>query len=114
MMSDSVRSKQNCCIARRPYAAPDVRLMTRFYTTPLTTELPRESLIGWDGEPDPNWGTDMSKLANMILAWLIAVTFVAAPVAVFARARDNPNYGFCKSGKRVTNIQKCKENGGKL
>jgi len=56
----------------------------------------------------------MSKLANMILAWLIAVTFVAAPVAVFARARDNPNYGFCKSGKRVTNIQKCKENGGKL
>ncbi len=56
----------------------------------------------------------MTKLANTLLAWLIAVTFVAVPVAAFARAKDNPNYGFCKSGKRVNDIKKCKENGGKL
>lgn len=55
----------------------------------------------------------MVKLTNMFMACVIALIFVAAPMVASARDRDNPNYGFCKSGKRVPNISQCKENGGK-
>ena len=30
-----------------------------------------------------------------------------------ARKKDNASMGFCKSGKKVSDMQKCKENGGK-
>jgi len=53
----------------------------------------------------------MTNLANVFLACLIAVIFIAAPLAASARPKDNPNYGFCKSGKQVNNIKDCKENG---
>lgn len=56
----------------------------------------------------------MTKLANVLLACLIAVAFVAAPVAASARMKDKPNSGFCKSGKHVSDMAKCKENGGKF
>ncbi len=54
----------------------------------------------------------MTKLANMFLACLIAVAFIAAPLAASARSKDKPNYGFCKSGAKVNDTKKCKENGG--
>ena len=54
----------------------------------------------------------MTKLANILLACLIAVTFVAAPMAASARMKDKPGFGFCKSGAKVTDIKNCKENGG--
>jgi hypothetical protein len=54
----------------------------------------------------------MTKLANMFLICLIAVMFVAAPLAASARDRDKPNTGFCKSGAKVADMKDCKENGG--
>ena len=48
----------------------------------------------------------------MFLACLIAVMFVIAPLAASARMKDNPNSGFCKSGKHVPDMKNCKENGG--
>ncbi|HEY5068560.1 MAG TPA: hypothetical protein VII37_02200 [Candidatus Acidoferrum sp.] len=80
----------------------------------MTVKFVRERPHVGGDKHDQNWGTDMGKLANTLLAWLIAIMFVAAPVAALARPKDNPNYGFCKSGKQVTDIKKCKENGGKL
>ena len=41
-----------------------------------------------------------------------AIFVVAAAGPTQARMRDNPNYGFCKSGTKVANIKNCKENGG--
>jgi hypothetical protein len=59
-------------------------------------------------------GINMTKFANIILACLIAMAFVAAPFSASAkRKRDNPNYGFCKSGKQVSDVKQCKENGGR-
>ena len=55
----------------------------------------------------------MTKLTK-ILVCLIAVTFIAAPLEASARPQDHPNYGFCKSGKKVNDIKSCKENGGTL
>jgi hypothetical protein len=54
----------------------------------------------------------MTKLANMFMACLIAVAFVGAPLAAFARDKDRPNSGFCKSGFQTSDIKNCKENGG--
>jgi hypothetical protein len=48
---------------------------------------------------------DISILAALAL---IAITANSAN----ARDRDNPNYGFCKSGAKVTDVKQCKENGG--
>jgi hypothetical protein len=56
----------------------------------------------------------MTKLANVLLVFLAAVAFIAVPLTASAKIKDNPNSGFCKSGKHVTNTAKCKENGGKL
>ena len=56
----------------------------------------------------------MTKVANIFWACLIALAFVAVPFAASARtAKDFPNYGFCKSGKKVKKIKNCKENGGR-
>jgi hypothetical protein len=48
----------------------------------------------------------------------VALAFIAVPLSITAppadaRARDNPNYGFCKSGNQVRDIKFCKENGGR-
>lgn len=44
---------------------------------------------------------------------VVALAFIAITAsAANARDRDNPNYGFCKSGKKVTDTKQCKENGG--
>jgi hypothetical protein len=51
--------------------------------------------------------------AALLLAGFSALALVVAPTVASARDRDNPNYGFCKSGQRVTDIKQCKENGGK-
>ena len=58
-------------------------------------------------------GSKLTKFMNIVLACLIAVTFVAAPLTASARIKDEPNSGFCKSGKHVGNIKRCKENGGR-
>jgi hypothetical protein len=57
--------------------------------------------------------TDMGKLANALLASLIAVMFVAAPVAASAYSRHGSGAGYCKSGKVAKDVKLCKENGGK-
>lgn len=56
----------------------------------------------------------MRKIVKIFLACFIAVMFVAAPLAASARMGDvAPKGVFCKSGKKVNNPKKCKENGGK-
>jgi len=50
--------------------------------------------------------------AALLLAGFAALALVVVPTVVSARPWDKPNYGFCKSGKRVGNIKNCKENGG--
>ena len=58
----------------------------------------------------------MTKLVNALLACLIAVAFVATPSAASAGMYGKQlhvNSGVCKSGRHVTDLAKCKENGGK-
>ena len=50
----------------------------------------------------------MKCLSVVVALTLIAITSSSA----VARDRDNPNYGFCKSGKKVTDTKQCKEFGG--
>jgi hypothetical protein len=50
----------------------------------------------------------MKGISLLAALALIAITASSAD----ARDRDNPNYGFCKSGKKVTDTKQCKENGG--
>jgi hypothetical protein len=57
----------------------------------------------------------MKKIAQLFLALVLGAAFLAMPVPASAVGkRGNPNSGFCKSGKHVPDIKKCKENGGKL
>ena len=49
----------------------------------------------------------------LFLAVLAVLGLVVAPTVASARKRDHPDYGFCKSGAKVKDIKKCKENGGK-
>jgi hypothetical protein len=51
--------------------------------------------------------------AALLLAGLVALALVAAPLAASAKVWDKPNSGICKSGKQIGNIKHCKENGGK-
>jgi hypothetical protein len=51
--------------------------------------------------------------AVLLIAGFTVLALVVAPTAVSAKKKDHPNYGFCKSGKKVTDTKKCKENGGK-
>ena len=53
-------------------------------------------------------GIIMKSISIVAALALIAITASSAD----ARDRDNPNYGFCKSGKKVTDVKQCKENGG--
>ena len=50
------------------------------------------------------------KYISVVVATVIFIAAAASPT--HARDRDNPNYGFCKSGKKVTDTKQCKENGG--
>jgi hypothetical protein len=50
----------------------------------------------------------MKGISIVVALALIAIAASSAD----ARDRDNPNYGFCKSGKKVTDTKQCKENGG--
>ena len=50
----------------------------------------------------------MKSISIVAALAIIAITASSAD----ARDRDNPNYGFCKSGKKVTDTKQCKENGG--
>lgn len=48
----------------------------------------------------------------------IAFAFIFAPLLMMAspataRQNDHANGGVCKSGKRVSNMKNCRENGGK-
>lgn len=53
-------------------------------------------------------------VARLLLASLVGAALIASPMAASAGKKDdNPNSGFCKSGKHVNNIKNCKENGGK-
>jgi hypothetical protein len=52
------------------------------------------------------------KCLSVVVTSVIFIAAVAGPT--HARMRDNPNYGFCKSGKQVTDIRQCKENGGTI
>jgi hypothetical protein len=54
----------------------------------------------------------MTRFTNAFLAFLTAISFAAAPSVATARAKDHIDYGFCKSGKQVSHIKNCKENGG--
>jgi hypothetical protein len=54
----------------------------------------------------------MRKLVSVSIAVAIA-TVPLASIAQAKRLRDNPNYGYCKSGTRVADVKNCKENGGK-
>ena len=47
----------------------------------------------------------------VLLASAVLAPVLAASTAE-ARGKDNPNYGYCKSGARVKDMKNCKENGG--
>jgi hypothetical protein len=57
-----------------------------------------------------SWGTIMKAVSIVAALAIIAITASSAN----ARDRDNPNYGFCKSGAKVTDVKQCKEHGGTL
>jgi hypothetical protein len=50
------------------------------------------------------------KFLSVVVTTVIFIAAAAGPT--HARMHDNPNYGFCKSGKKVTDTKQCKENGG--
>jgi hypothetical protein len=54
-------------------------------------------------------------VAALMLTGFAALALVAVPTAASAgrRTKDYPNSGYCKSGKHVRNITKCRENGGR-
>jgi hypothetical protein len=45
-----------------------------------------------------------------LVAALAVASFVVS--SADARIKDKPNSGYCKSGKHVADMSKCKENGG--
>ena len=56
-------------------------------------------------------GIVMLGKALLVTLLTLSVGTVAASSA-FARAKDKPNSGICKSGKQVGDTKNCKENGG--
>jgi hypothetical protein len=48
----------------------------------------------------------------LVVATLAIIAITASSVG--ARDRDNPGFGFCKSGAKTTDIKQCKEHGGTL
>lgn len=52
------------------------------------------------------------RVCSVALVMTILAAFAAQPVLA-KKIIDNPNSGYCKSGKHLTDIKKCKENGGK-
>ncbi|HUL86552.1 MAG TPA: hypothetical protein VLU23_00005 [Pseudolabrys sp.] len=50
--------------------------------------------------------------AVFFLAVFAVLAFVAAPTVVSARMKDKASFGYCKSGTKVGDMAKCKENGG--
>ena len=56
----------------------------------------------------------MNKLSKLLLAAIMGGALLTTPISAFAmKNKDYPNSGFCKSGKHVKNVKKCKENGGR-
>jgi len=51
-------------------------------------------------------------LIGIIFAFVVMPVLLAASPAQ-ARFRDNPNYGYCKSGNIVRDIKFCREFGGR-
>jgi hypothetical protein len=49
-------------------------------------------------------------LAACLLFAVAGIALMVVPTVASARARDNPNYGFCKDGKQVRDIANCPEN----
>ena len=47
-----------------------------------------------------------------LLAAIVGGALIATPLAASARKIDSRTYGYCKDGKKVKNIRKCKEFGG--
>jgi hypothetical protein len=50
--------------------------------------------------------------AVFFLAAFAVLALVAAPIVASARMKDKANHGYCKSGAKVGDMAKCKENGG--
>ena len=50
--------------------------------------------------------------AVFLLAAFAVLALVAAPTVASARMKDKANFGYCKSGAKVGDMAKCKENGG--
>ena len=59
---------------------------------------------------DYSRGTIMKAVSIVTALAIIAITASSAN----ARDRDNPGFGFCKSGQKVTDVKQCKEHGGTL
>ena len=49
-------------------------------------------------------------LVGSAVVALAVVPFFASTAD--ARQKDNPNFGYCKSGAKVSDMKNCKENGG--
>jgi hypothetical protein len=47
----------------------------------------------------------------IIFAFVLPLVIAAFPAE--ARLRDNPNYGYCKSGNITRDVKFCRENGGR-
>jgi hypothetical protein len=54
-------------------------------------------------------------MKNLMLIGSAIVALVLIPIfgsAANARPKDNANFGYCKSGAKVSDMKSCKENGG--
>jgi hypothetical protein len=53
------------------------------------------------------------KIVSIAMAFAFTVmSILAAMSPADARLRDHPNYGICKSMKKVADVRNCKEFGG--
>jgi hypothetical protein len=59
------------------------------------------------------WRDEMKGLSIGLVFAFIVLPIVFAASRADARAKDHPNYGYCKSMKRVFDVKNCRENGGR-
>jgi hypothetical protein len=63
--------------------------------------------------PEEKERSSMKSFLIGIVFTIVAIAFLVVASPAQARFRDNPNYGYCKSGHIVRDIKFCREFGGR-
>jgi hypothetical protein len=63
--------------------------------------------------PEEKERSSLKRLLIGIIFAFVVMPFLLAASPAQARFRDNPNYGYCKSGHIVRDIKFCREFGGR-